>query len=70
MFAKSTDLDSVGIISAIADAGNRMGTARRCNLARLFLILLVWPGKMYELVVPNPEGVQILIRVSDSVLFH
>ena len=56
------------MISAIADAGNRMGTARRCNLARLFLTLHGWQG--YGLVVSNPEGVQILIRVSDSVLFH
>jgi len=57
-------------MSAIADTGNRMGTARRCNLARLFLVLQVQPGGGYELVKSNLEGVQILIRVSDSLLFH
>ena len=48
-----------------AMAGNRVATARRCNLARLFLTL---HGR-HELALPemiwsNPEGIQILTRVS------
>jgi hypothetical protein len=53
-----------------AEVGNRMGTARRCNLARLFLTLRGRQHDLKLLVRSNPEGVQILIRVRDPVLFH
>jgi len=55
------------MLVVIARVGNRMGTARRCDLARLFLTLWIQPYTVYQLVESNPEGVQILIRVSDSV---
>ena len=54
-------------LSVFAEAGNRMGTARRCNLARLFLILR---QDLQRPVIYQPEGVQILTRVSESVLFN
>jgi hypothetical protein len=57
------------VMRIFAKAGNRMGTARRCNLARLFLTLRLhqlW----YSKVMSHSEGIQILTRVSESVLFH
>ena len=53
--------------SVFAKAGNRMGTARRCNLARLFFTLQqhwqVRPPDITQL-----EVAQILIRVSESMI--
>ena len=51
-------------------ASNRMGTARRCDLARLFLTLRNHQQGLRPLVNSHPEGVQIITRVSESVLFH
>jgi len=50
----------------LAKAGNRMGTARRCNLARF--IGTYRSG--YSSVMDQPDGIQILTRVSESVLSH
>jgi len=55
---------------AFAEIGNRMSTARRCNLAKFFLTLQSRQQNLEPLVMSNPEGVQILIQVSDSLLFH
>ena len=49
--------------------GDRMGVTRRCHLARLFITLQRCQLGLGSLVTSNPEGVQILIRVSDSGLF-
>ncbi len=49
-----------------AKAGNRMGTARRCNLARLFSTLRRHQVRLDSF---RPEGAQILTRVSESALF-
>ena len=54
-------------LRVFAEAGNRMGTARRCSLARLFLTLR---QDLQLPVTSHPEGVQILTRVSESVLFN
>lgn len=51
-------------------AGNRMGAARRCILARVFLTLRRHQQDLSPLVNSQPEGVQILTRVSEVVLFH
>ena len=48
--------------TVFAKAGNRMGTARRCNLARLFSMLRRHQDRIDSL---RPEGAQILTRVSD-----
>ena len=53
-----------------AKAGNRMGTAKRCNLARLFLTLRNHQQALRVFAVSNPEGIQILTRVGEPVLFH
>ena len=53
----------------IAKAINRMGAARRCNLVRLFLTLQrhqVWQSWLLY----HHDGIQILTRVSESILFH
>jgi len=53
-------------IKILAKAGNRMGTARRCNLARLICTHQVgWSS-----VLAQPDGIQILTRVSESVLSY
>jgi hypothetical protein len=57
-------------MQVFAEVGNRMGIARRCNLARLFLTLQNRQSGLRPLVKSNFEGVQILIRVSNSVLFY
>ena len=53
-------------LSVFAKAGNRMGTARRCELARLFFTLeqdpSVYSNTVYLAVA------QILIRVSESII--
>jgi len=68
MFVKlDTDLDSV--LGVLINASNKMGTARRCNLARLFLTLRKHQLDMRPLVVSRPEGVHIFTRV-DDVLEH
>lgn len=46
-------------------AGNRMGTARRYTLARLFLTLKKHQQELPPLVGSHPEGFQILTRVSE-----
>ena len=51
-------------------AGNRMGTARRYALARLFLTLGSHEKELQPLVTSRPEGFQILTRVSEPVLFR
>lgn len=51
-------------------AGNRMGAARRYTLARVFLTLQKHQQDLSPLVNSQPEGVQILTRVSEFVLFH
>ena len=54
-------------LSVFAKAGNRMGTARRCNLARLFLTLEKhW--RLGESVTAHREMAQIFIRVSESII--
>ena len=45
-----------------------MGTARRCNLARLFLTLRTYQWGWKPPVTTHPEVAQILIRVSESVV--
>jgi len=62
--------DTKEVLRVFAEVGNEMGTARRCNLAKLFLTLQIRQPGVRELAESNPEGVQILIRVSDSLLFH
>lgn len=57
------------VTRAIAKAGNRMGVARRCNFARLFLTLKRHQGSWSQ-VQSHPEWIQILTGVSESVLFH
>jgi hypothetical protein len=49
---------------------HRMGTARLCNLARLFLTLRERQRNIESLVAAHPEVIQILIRVSDPVPLH
>jgi len=58
------------MLRAFAEVGNKMGTARRCNLAKLFFTLQSRQLRVDDLVKSNPEGFQILIRVSEPVLFH
>ena len=55
---------------AFVQAVNKMGIARRCILARLFLALQKYQQGVEHLVFRYPEGLQFLIRVSKSVLFH
>ena len=55
-------------LSVFAKAGNRMGIARRCNLARLFLTLRKCQWKWGVSVTPNSEVAQILFRVSNSII--
>jgi len=59
------------VVNILTKAGNSMGTARRCNLARLIRTLrhhqLNWP---WSPIMSQPEGIQILTRVSESVLLH
>jgi len=57
------------MVRLVAMAGNRMGTARRCNVARLFLILRR-EYALSRLLKSNMEGIRILTRVSESVPFH
>lgn len=58
------------MMRAFVQAVNGMGTARRCILARFFLTLKKYQQDVEEFVFSHPEGLQILIRVSKSVLFH
>jgi hypothetical protein len=58
------------MMDAFAIIGNRMGEARRCNLARLFLTLRVRQTDLESSVTSNSEGVQILIRVREFVLTY
>jgi len=53
-------------IKLLAKAGNRMGTARRCNLARFISTHQI----RWSSVTEQPDGIQILTRVSESVLSH
>ena len=53
-----------------AKAGNRMGIARRYSLARLFLTIRRHQYNMEEFTTLFPVVVQILTRVSESVLVH
>ena len=55
-------------VSVFTKAGNRMGTARRCNLARLFLTLQRHQLGWGLLANTHVEVAQILIRVSDSII--
>jgi hypothetical protein len=55
------------VTCVFANAGNRMGMARRCNLARLFLSLRSHQRDLQEFVMVSPEGFQSLTRVS---LYH
>ena len=50
-------------------AGNRMGTAKRYTLARLFLTLGNHQENLLPLATSRPEGFQILTRVSEPILF-
>jgi len=59
-----------GAVRILAKACTRMGTARRCNVARLFLTLQHYEHNLGHSMVYHPEGVQIVTRVSESVLFH
>ena len=55
-------------LSVFVKAGNRMGTARRCNLARLFFI---FKKHQWNWDVGNTtylEVAQILIRVRESII--
>ena len=51
-------------------AGNRMGTARRYALARLFLTLGSHEENLPSLVASHPEWFQMLTKVSEPVLFR
>jgi len=48
-------------------AANRMGTARRCTIARLFLTLQKHQSDLSPLVNSQPEGVQMLTWVSELI---
>ena len=63
-------IDFSGMKDVIIKTANMMGTARRCNLARLLFTLQHRQYNFSWMVKSRPEGVQILIRVSDSVLFY
>ena len=74
-FKKLAKLDLFGVgtaipipgLSVFAKAGNRMGTARRCNLARLFFTLQQhWQWELSNTI--YIELAQILIRVSESII--
>jgi len=65
-----SDNEINGVVNILAKAGNRMGTARRCNLARLICTLRHQNKHWWSPIMSQPEGIQILTRVSDSVLFH
>ena len=58
------------VTRAFGKAGNRMGTARRYTLARLFLTLQSHQAELPPLVSAHPEAFQILTRVSEPVLFR
>ena len=47
-----------------------MSTAKRCTLARLFLTLRSHQHALRVFAVSNPEGIQNLTRVGESVLSH
>jgi len=51
------------VVNILAKAGNRMGTARRCNLARLISTILLHRGKWVSRNRYLPDMVQILTRV-------
>ena len=53
-------------IKILAKAGNRMGTARRCNLARFISTHQIRQSPVTD----QPDGIQILTRVSESVLSY
>ena len=53
-------------LSVFAKAGNRMGTARRCNLARLFFTFQHNPWNYSDTI--HLEVAHILIRVSQSII--
>ena len=55
-------------LSVFAKAGNRMGTARRCNLARLFFTLRKHQRDWELSVATHLEVAQTLIRVSESII--
>jgi hypothetical protein len=58
------------VTRVFSKATNRMGVARRCAVARLFLTLQRHQPDLSLLVNSQPEGVQILTRVSEFVLFN
>ena len=58
------------VTRVFAEAGNRMGIARRYHLARFFLTLRHHQLYLWAYVVSHPEGFQIVTRVSEFVLFH
>ena len=53
-------------LSVFVKAGNRMGTARRCNLARLFFTFQQDQWSYSDAT--HLEVAQILIRVSESII--
>ena len=55
-------------LSVFAKVGNRMGTARRCNLARLLFTLQKHQWFMAISGTAHLEVAQILIRVSASII--
>jgi len=61
--------NNMTIYQILAEVGNRMGATRRFHLARLFVTLQRRQIGNELLMTSNPEGVQILFRVSDSGLF-
>jgi len=64
------DGGSHNVTRIFAKAGNRMGTARRYNLAILFLTLRRHEQLLYSRMDRNSKGIQILTWVSESVPFH
>ena len=53
----------------VTKVGNRIGTVRRYNLARLLLTLQRHQDGLHSLVVSHPEGTGIAIRMSDDFFF-
>jgi len=65
-------LDPKMAVVLLAKAVNRMGTARRCHLARL-ICTFRYNQTLWSVLSDSdfqPEGIQILTRVSEPVLFH
>ena len=55
-------------LSVFAKAGNRMGTPRRCNLARLFFTLQRYQWGSLLSDTTHLEVAEILIRVRESII--